>query len=135
MYRTTSIDNVIKENNAMVALEALHRLAPDFKPYERWPTWAQASFIKIKDRRTGSGRGDRFNLWLFFWRNGIPPRVAADLTIVHGGYDDAAIKDMWGMVNTAEKTPRKLDKYASYDMEHEASKRYYKTKWEKDHGY
>ena len=44
---------------------------------------------------------ERFNLFLFLWSNGMKPRDAMHAVLWHGGYDYAAIRDMYDVYKAA----------------------------------
>lgn len=85
----------------------------EFFHFRDWPKWARLSFFKKhKDRK------ERFQLFLFFWANGMRPESALRWIMWHGTYDTSAWRSMEDLVNHT-KTPKGvayLNKFPVYDM-------------------
>lgn len=56
-----------------------------FHDFVEWPRWLQQIFIN-----SHKSLNERYRLWMFFYRNGMPPEVAVFWTMWHGGYDSGA---------------------------------------------
>lgn len=88
-------------------------------PIETWPKWAQENFHALH-----KSNNQRFNLWLFLWRNGVEPQLAQDIVFFHhrfGGefrYDTNAWTDIGELVKVARQSlsekKRKLEMKPMY---------------------
>lgn len=63
-----------------------------------WPAWAKQSLFKVHKNRS-----ERMNLWVFLWKNGVPPEKAVEYVLFHGKvglttYDASAISSMGDLV-------------------------------------
>lgn len=69
----------------------------DWFEFSQWPTWAKSSYLKRH-----KNRAERFNLWLFFWRNGMLPERATHFVLIHGGYDQDAYRSLISLERQSE---------------------------------
>lgn len=88
--------------------------ADEFRHYKDWPVWARLAFFNSHKKRR-----DRFNLWLFFWANGMRPERAVFWTMYHMTYDTKAWLSMEDLVKHTEskKGLAYLNKFPVFDIE------------------
>jgi len=88
---------VVKRLNKALYLKIL--AADIIADPKTWPLfWIDKLFTGHKDRR------ERYRLFVFLWKNGVPPDMAMDWTLYHGintryfGYDRSAYSSLWDAV-------------------------------------
>lgn len=87
-------------------------LSDEFYHYQEWPVYYRALFFKHhKNRR------ERFQLWLFFWANGMRPDRAVYWVMWHGGYDRSAHSSMQDLVRMALNNPSYFRRFPVHSLE------------------
>lgn len=65
-----------------------------FYPVASWPQWARQAL-----QNPHKNREDRFNLFVFLWKNGMEAWRAQEWVMYHKTYDTSAWKSMQDVVN------------------------------------
>jgi len=71
--------------------------ADEFPKFYRWPQWARVSAYNPHKKRA-----ERYRLFIFFWKNGMPPERAMHWVLYHNTYDRSAIRSMLQLVATSQ---------------------------------
>lgn len=90
------------------------RDADEFYEFKTWPLWAKQAFLNNHKNRNA-----RMYLWVFFWKNGLPPGRATYWTMRHRTYDRDAwrsIQDLAAKATTKEGQAY-LQRIRVFDME------------------
>jgi len=83
-------------------LTSMIKSSDEFFDIEEWPRWARVSFLEPHHKRN-----ERYNLFLFFWRNGLRAETAERWIMFHHNYrqyayDKNALEDIRGLRKLAE---------------------------------
>lgn len=80
-------------------------------PIKDWPTWVRRLFFKRhKDRN------ERFDMFVFFFRNGASPEQSARWVMYPGVYDASAHRSMQDAVRQANINPQYFDRFRVFDL-------------------
>ena len=72
-----------------------------------WPDWVKRLLYNGHKKNN-----ERYNLWLYLWRNGVEPGYCSEIVLFHMGYDYGAKRDMKELERMAIDfyNPKRADK-------------------------